>query len=89
LFDNYIYSLFDGGLGAAALVGLTLTGLLFSGSQNVFMVTTLLTAALYFLIRKKYWWVLIFRISCLTFYGSVFFMAAIGIYLLIGKNKEL
>jgi len=55
------------------------------------MVTMLLTLALYFLIKKKYFWVSVLAgLSFLTFYGGVFMLAAMTVYLFFNKKyKEI
>lgn len=81
-----------GGLGPAMLTGFNPLLIYYSQEVRMYsMVTMLLTIAIYFLIKKKYWGVsLFFGLSFLTFYGSIFLMAAVGIYLLVNKKiKEL
>ena len=77
-----------GGLGAAALTGFNPLFVYYSQETRMYsMVTMLLTIAIYFLIKKKYWWVSVFfGLSFLTFYGSVFLMVAVGLFLLIKGN---
>ncbi len=77
---------------AAWLTGLNPLLIYYSQEARMYsMVTMLLIAALYFFKQKKYLWfnVLAF-LSFATFYGSVFLLAALALYLLINKRfKEL
>ena len=53
------------------------------------LVTFLLTAAFYFFLTKKYLATnILFFLSFLTFYGSIFFFAAIYLYLIFKKKFE-
>lgn len=78
------------GNGAAALVGFNPLLVYYSQEARMYsMVTMLLTVAVYFLVKKKYWAVsLFFGLSFLTFYGSIFLMAAVGLYLLINRKFQ-
>jgi len=81
-----------GGIWPATITGLNPLLIYYSQEARMYsMVTMLLTMALYFLIKKKYWLVSLFLgISLLTFYGSIFFIGSIIIYLLVSKKiKEL
>lgn len=79
-----------GGLGPAALTGFNPLFVYYSQEARMYsMVTMLLTMALYYLVKKKYWRVsILFGLSFLTFYGSVFLMVALGIYLLIKRDLK-
>ena len=86
----FVYLL--GGLWPAILTGTNPLLVYYSQETRMYaMVTMLLTMGLYFLIKKKYWKVsILFGISFLTFYGSIFFIAGVGIYLLMNKKiKEI
>jgi uncharacterized membrane protein len=80
------------GSGAALLTGLNPLLIYYSQETRMYsMVTMLLMLAIYSFRRKKYWWfnVLSF-LSFMTFYGSVFLLVALALYLLIKKKyKEL
>lgn len=84
----FVYLL--GGPAAAGLTGLNPLLVYYSQEARMYaMVTMLLIMGLYFLIKKKYWLVsLFFGISFLTFYGSMFFIAAMGTYLIINKKLK-
>lgn len=78
------------GVWPAVLTGLNPLLLYYSQEVRMYsMVTMLLTLALYFLIKKKYWWYsLMAFLSFVTFYGSVFMMVAVGLFLLYKKQYK-
>jgi uncharacterized membrane protein len=80
------------GEGTALLTGLNPLLIYYSQEARMYsLVTMLLMLAVYFFRKKKYGWfnVLAF-LSFMTFYGSVFLLAALAGYLLIKKKyKEL
>lgn len=80
------------GGGAALLAGLNPLFIYYSQEARMYsMVTMLTTLAIYFFVKKKWGWFNLVAFLCfMTFYGSVFFLAALGLYLLIKKKyKEL
>lgn len=77
-----------GGIGPAALVGFNPLLVYYSQEARMYsMVTMLLVGGLYFWQKKKFLWVnVFFGLSFLTFYGSVFLMAGLTIFLLLQKK---
>jgi 4-amino-4-deoxy-L-arabinose transferase-like glycosyltransferase len=77
-----------GGIGSAMIVGLNPLLIYYSHEARMYsLATMLLTMALYFLVKKRYLLSgIIAGTSFLVFYGSVFLIVAIGIYLLIKKE---
>jgi 4-amino-4-deoxy-L-arabinose transferase-like glycosyltransferase len=76
----------------AMLAGLNPLLVYYSQEARMYsMVTMLLTLTLYFLVKKKYFWVsFLAGLSFLTFYGTVFMLAAMTIYLFFNKKyKEI
>lgn len=80
------------GSDAAWLTGLNPLFIYYSQEARMYsLVTMLLILAIYFFRQKKYGWFNILTfLSFMTFYGSVFLLAALAIYLMIKKKyKEL
>ena len=79
-----------GGIWPAALVGFNPLLVYYSQEARMYsMVTMLLTLCLYCLVKKRYVWVSVLAgLSFLTFYGSVFFLAAMTLYLLLNKKYK-
>lgn len=80
------------GPAAAGLAGFNPLLIYYSQEARMYsMVTMLTTLALYFFIKKKYFWFNVMAFLCLiTFYGSVFLLVALATYLLIKKKyREL
>jgi uncharacterized membrane protein len=81
-----------GGINAAMLTGFNPLLIYYSQETRMYaLVTMLLTLTVYFFTKKKYVWVNVFAfLAFLTFYGSIFLLASLGLYLLINKRyKEL
>ena len=81
-----------GGVEAAWLVGLNPLLVYYSQEARMYsMVTMLLTLGVYFWKNKKWGWFNVMAfLSFMTFYGSVFLLAAMALYLLVNKRfKEL
>lgn len=81
-----------GGIWPAALVSFNPLLVYYSQEVRMYsMVTMLVTIAFYFFIKKRYLWTSLFLgLGFLTFYGSVFLIAGITIYLLVNKKyKEI
>ena len=81
---------FLGGIWPAALVGFNPLLVYYSQEARMYsMVTMLLTLCLYCLVKKRYVWVSVLAgLSFLTFYGAVFFLAAMTLYLLLNKKYK-
>ncbi|MBP9817191.1 glycosyltransferase family 39 protein [Candidatus Shapirobacteria bacterium] len=79
-----------GGSAGAMLVGFNPLLVYYSQEVRMYsMVTMWLTLAIYFLIKEKYWLVgLFFGLAFGTFYGSVFLMVAVFIYLIVNKKYK-
>ncbi len=79
-----------GGIWPAALTGLNPLLVYYSQEARMYsLVTMLLTLCLFFLVKKKYVWVSVLAgLSFLTFYGSVFILAAMTLYLLFNKKYK-
>jgi len=77
-----------GGVGAAALAGFNPLLLYYSHEARMYsLVTMLLTLTVYLIVRKKYLISgLMAGLSFLVFYGSVFLIVTLGIYLLYKGN---
>lgn len=77
-----------GGKGSAALVAFNPLLVYYSQEIRMYsMVTMLLTIGLYFYSRKKYLGTsILFGLSLLTFYGSIFLIVAVGIWELVNRR---
>lgn len=81
-----------GGIWPAMLTGFNPLLVYYSQEARMYsMAAFWLTLAVYCLVKKKYIWLSILGgLSFLTFYGSVFFLAAMTLYLLLNKKfKEV
>ena len=78
------------GIWPAILTGVNPLLIYYSQEARMYsLVTMLVTLAVYFLTKKKYWlYSLMTFLNFVSFYGSVFFVVAVGIYLLYKKQYK-